>query len=232
MRILIVDNNIDPTFWGSSDLRRFAVRRAGAVVETRRAPHGDLPADRAALAAYDRIVVSGSMTAALDEAPWIANLDALLRRALDLKKPLLGVCYGHQRLAAVLGGTRLLARSKTPEFGWTHIEVTGPSRLFAGLGDRFYSFSSHFDEVAAPPPGTRVCARSETCAVQAYEVQGAPAFGIQFHPEKTLEEGEATLAARRAKGTPPVLLNPDAGHRLFDSAVGEKLFENFFGLGC
>ncbi len=227
MKILIVDNNIDPKCWGASDLTRFAAQVAGATVVVRRAPHDDLPKS---IDRYDRIVVSGSMTSALDEAPWISNLDSLIKQALDRKKPLLGVCYGHQRLAAVLGGKQILRKSATPEFGWTRIELTAPSALFKGIDEVFHSSSSHFDEVKQTPPGTKLLASSEGCEVQAYEVVGAPVFGIQFHPEKTLTEGNESIESRRKKGEPKVLLNPDSGHKLFDAKVGQTLFGNFFTL--
>ncbi len=227
MKILIVDNNIDPKCWGASDLSRFAAQADGATVVVRRGPHDDLPKN---LDGYDRIVLSGSMTSALDEAPWISNLDSLIKQALDRKKPMLGVCYGHQRLAAVLGGKQLLRKSPTPEFGWTRIELSASTPLFKGLDEVFYSASSHFDEVKQLPPGTKLLASSEGCEVQAYEVVGAPIFGIQFHPEKSLAEGNDTIASRRKKGEPKVLLNPDSGHKLFDAKVGQTIFGNFFSL--
>src|SRR4051794_27909940 len=101
MRILIIDNNIDPDAWGSSDLRRMASLAQGATVHTRRAPHGDLPANPAA---YDRVLVSGSKTSCLDSAPWVESLHEFIRRTLDLGRPFLGVCYGHQSLIRSLGG--------------------------------------------------------------------------------------------------------------------------------
>ena len=227
MRILIVDNNVLPEYWGSSDLRRFAHLAPGAVVTVRRGPHDDLPKD---LSRFDRVIISGSMTSAMEQADWIGNLDALIRSALDMRKPLLGVCYGHQRLAAVLGGQQLLRKSATPEFGWTRIEISARAPLFEGLPDVFHSLSSHFDEVISAPKGAKLLASSEACAVQAYQVLDAPAYGIQFHPEKSLEEGNSTIASRRKKGEPKVLINPDLGSKLFDPVVGEKIFRNFLSV--
>src|SRR3712207_4000003 len=101
MKVLIVDNNIDPVFWGASDLRRLSRHLPGADFHVRRGPQADLPADPRA---FDRIVLSGSRTAARDEAPWIDQLLEFIRRAVDAGRPLLGVCYGHQMLARALGG--------------------------------------------------------------------------------------------------------------------------------
>jgi GMP synthase-like glutamine amidotransferase len=224
VRILIVDNNIDRDCWGAGDLVRYAVAAPGATVFVRRGPAGDLPED---VSRYDRIIVSGSRTSCLDAAPWTGRLDELIRRAVDRSKPLLGVCYGHQALVRALGGREAVRRGKTPEFGWTRIERVERSPLFEGLPDAFYSFSSHFEEAARLPQGTRLLARSEDCAIQACAVDGKPAYGIQFHPEKDLADGEKTLAERRKKGEPRVLLNADRGRELYDPKVAETLFRNF-----
>jgi GMP synthase (glutamine-hydrolysing) len=148
------------------------------------------------------------------------------RQAIDLGKPFLGVCYGHQSLVRSLGGRQLMRRSHEAEYGWTRIETTGPSALFSGLPSAFYSFSAHQEEVASLPNGMKLLARSERCGIQACELEGKPVFGIQFHPEKTAEEGEESLAKRKAADC----LHRGQGSRLFDSRVGQTIFGNFLSL--
>lgn len=227
MRILIIDNNMDEDSWGASDLRRYAVRHPGTTVYVRRGPHDDLPQD---LSRVDKIVLSGSRTSCLEEAPWISRLDALVKKALNENKPLLGVCYGHQVLNRVVGGKELMRVGETPEFGWTKIEQVEDSPLFAGLGKSFYTFSSHFEEVASLPKGMKLLARSKDCAIQACQLENRPVFGIQFHPERDLDGAEKTFADRRKKGTPKVLLHPKDSHKLYDPKVGKTIFDNFFKL--
>lgn len=225
MRILIVDNNIDPDCWGAADLRRFATLVPGATVHVRRAPHDDLPRD---IKGYDRVVVSGSKTSCLEEAPWITRLDEMIQSCLNEGKPYLGVCYGHQALVRTLAGKTSVRRGTTPEFGWTKIETLAPSPLFQGLPKNFHSFSSHYEEAAILPPGMKLLARSQGCEIQACQLGDRPVFGIQFHPEKTLEEGAKTISNKRKNGEEHVLVNPDAGSKLYDAKVGETLFKNFF----
>src|SRR3954454_12000081 len=96
MKILIIDNNIDRDSWGSSDLCRLTRGFPGATVYVRNGPESDLPPHPAQ---YDKIIVSGSKTSAMSEEPWIEELTDFIRKAIDLRKPYLGVCYGHQMLA-------------------------------------------------------------------------------------------------------------------------------------
>ncbi|OFZ53683.1 MAG: hypothetical protein A2428_17330 [Bdellovibrionales bacterium RIFOXYC1_FULL_54_43] len=227
MRLLIIDNNIDPDSWGARNLRRYLRLVPEATAYVRRAPHDDLPRDPRN---FDRVIISGSKTSALDDAPWISRLHDFIQRTLDLRKPLLGVCYGHQSLARVIGGKAHVRRAAEAEFGWTTIEITEPSPLMEGLPQSFYSFSSHFDEVGELPKGLKRLARSESCEVQAFQVEKYPAFGIQFHPEKDLASAEATLAERKRLGIPDRLLYPNKGKELYNSRIGDTIFGNFFKL--
>jgi GMP synthase (glutamine-hydrolysing) len=212
MRILIIDNNIDPDCWGAEELRAFARQVPGATVETRRGPQGDLPET---LEAYDRIVVSGSKTRISEKAPWVEKELDFIRRALDLNKPYLGVCYGHQMLARAVTGEQAVGIARLGEVGWTKIEVTADSKLFEGLPREFYSYSSHYDEVKEVPRGFRNLAHSQACGVQAMQLGDRPVYGIQFHPEKIRPEPQKTLNASRQK-------------TLYDPKVGERIFGNFF----
>jgi GMP synthase (glutamine-hydrolysing) len=229
MKVLIIDNNIDPDSWGATPLRRMAALAEGATVYVRRAPHEDLPSSPTA---FDRIIVSGSKTSATEDAPWIDSLHRFIRSSVDHGVPFLGVCYGHQMLCRALGGKPAVRRGERAEFGWTKIERTETrSSLLEGIPQTFYSFSAHFDEVASLPQGMRLLARSQACAIQACELEGKPVFGIQFHPEKNADEGEHLLKQRKRYGLPQELLNPGQGKKLFDQEASERIFKNFLGSG-
>jgi GMP synthase (glutamine-hydrolysing) len=174
------------------------------------------------------VVISGSRTSIFEEAPWIAHLDETIRRLVDLGKPVLGVCYGHQALNRALGGKQTLRKATAPEFGWTRIETTAPSPLFQGLPQAFYSFSAHFEEVGEVAPGMVLFARSEACSVQACQLGTRPIFGIQFHPEKDLADATRSLAERKRIGEPKLLLHPADGPKLYDPKIGETVFRNLF----
>jgi GMP synthase (glutamine-hydrolysing) len=227
MKILILDNNIDRDSWGASDLRDYAKKTTGATVYVRRPPQGDLPRDPKL---FDRIIVSGSKTSVLEDAPWIESLHEFIRKTVNGNQPFLGVCYGHQSLIRSLGGKEDVGLSLEPEFGWTQVELVNESPLFKGLPKKFYSYSSHFDEVKKLPQGILRLAQSKDCQIQACQLEKKPIFGIQFHPEKSLLEAEKALAERKKTGKPKKLLFPRQGKKYYDPKVAEKIFENFFSL--
>jgi GMP synthase-like glutamine amidotransferase len=228
MRILIVDNNIDPDSWGAANLRRAAALVDGATIVVRRAPQDDLPRTPDS---YDKVMISGSKTSAMADAPWISRLHEFIRHTIDRGKPLLGVCYGHQSLIRALGGKDSVRKGAEHEFGWTRIRQTGESSpLFKDVPQEFYTFSAHFEEVAALPKGMRLLARSESCAIQAAQLEEKPVFGIQFHPEKDIADAVRLFATLRKEGKPKKFLNPNASETLYDAKTSERLFRNFLEL--
>lgn len=225
MKILIVDNNIDPNSWGSPDLRRHARLAQGATQWVRRGPANDLPETPEG---FDRIIVSGSKASCLEESPWVKKLLEFMEASLHKKIPLLGVCFGHQLLARALGGIKQVGPAGQPEYGWIEITLTNPHPLFEGLSNRFHTFSSHVEEVKELPPGTRLLASSKGCQIQAFEMNHQTAFGVQFHPEKSIQSANDVLQSIAKAGRPKEwIFNANQGTRLFSSAVGEKIFSNF-----
>jgi GMP synthase (glutamine-hydrolysing) len=225
MKILIIDNNLDPESWGASDLKHFAVKHIGAEITVRRGPHHDLPAS---IAGFDRIVLSGSRTSAIAEAPWIETLHQRIREAIDRGIAILGVCYGHQQIARALGGIEAVRQSPTPEFGWTQINIVEQAPLLKGLSENFWSFSSHSDEVLRLPPGAKLLASSARCPIQAFKLENRPVYGIQFHPERDSADGDTAIARKMKSGQRDGILHPDAGKHVYDPKVGETIFRNFF----
>lgn len=224
MEILIIDNTIDRDCWGSEELRRLVRMKTGITLHVRRAPQHDLPENPAP---YDGIIVSGSKTSILDQAPWINELEIFIRSAVEQGKPYLGVCYGHQILVRSLAGMDAVGKSSTPEIGWSQIQLIADSPLTQGLPRTFYTFSSHFEEVRKLPSGMKCLANSKDCQIQAYQLENQPIYGIQFHPEKLPADAERTLQRRKKEGTPKTLLNPTRGLELYNSRIGETIFKNF-----
>ena len=99
---------------------------------------------------------------------------------LNVRVPVLGICYGHQLLAHHLGGR--VRKGERGEYGVAHLTVACPDPLWNGV-ERSQIWMSHFDTVAAIPPGFRVTASSEVSGVAAMSDPNRNLFGIQFHPE-------------------------------------------------
>ena len=98
--------------------------------------------------------------------------------------PVLGICYGMQWLAKVLGGI-VTSNQENKEYGETEITFTGVGEdclLFRGLLKKSIVWASHGDSVTLVPQGFGVAAVSgETIAAMVNDEQGI--WGVQFHPE-------------------------------------------------
>jgi GMP synthase-like glutamine amidotransferase len=104
----------------------------------------------------------------------VAELE-LLRAAVDRDVPVLGLCFGGEALAAVLGAR---VEGAAPELGWREIETDDPDAIPAGPWLEF-----HFERFATPPGATEVGRRGD--ATQAFRL--GPHLALQFHPEATVE---------------------------------------------
>ena len=101
-------------------------------------------------------------------------------RLLAQDLPILGICYGMQLMAQAFGGK--VERAGRAEYGKALLtRYSGP--LFRGLEGEVQVWMSHSDAVTELPPGWRVAAETEENPVAAIEAEGAPLFGVQFHPE-------------------------------------------------
>ena len=178
MRVLAVVHNDDA---GAGVFGEVARESGHEVVEWRpdRAPPPDLGGVDAAM------VFGGAMHVDQEEAhPWLRGEKELLRDLLSRGVPLIGLCLGAQLLAEAAGATP--GRASEPEIGWTAVELTPEGRddpLLTGIPDRLEALEWHSYE-APLPDGAVALARSPVC-LQAYRLNGSPAWGLQFHAEVT-----------------------------------------------
>jgi anthranilate synthase/aminodeoxychorismate synthase-like glutamine amidotransferase len=109
--------------------------------------------------------------------------------------PLLGVCLGHQALAAHHGGA--VGRAPAPRHGKSSPVSHDGTGLFRGLPSPFDAgrYHSLVVEEKTLPAALRVTARSDDGLVMAIAHRELPAWGVQFHPESVLTpEGEILIA--------------------------------------
>jgi len=122
------------------------------------------------------LILSGGPSSVYD--PAAPGLDPDI---LSLGVPVLGICYGQQAMAQVLGGK--VEPTGAREFGRAALRATGDGVLFNGLPVEQDVWMSHGDTVTAPPPGARVTAATPTTPVAGFEDADRGLYGVQFHPE-------------------------------------------------
>ncbi|HWL49843.1 MAG TPA: glutamine-hydrolyzing GMP synthase, partial [Acidimicrobiia bacterium] len=100
---------------------------------------------------------------------------------LEMGIPVLGICYGHQLIADLAGGT--VANTGSAEYGNTDLAVTADSVLLRDLPNQQQVWMSHQDQVTEAPEGFVTVATSDGARVAAMEDRDRALFGVQFHPE-------------------------------------------------
>ena len=140
----------------------------------------------------ERIIISGGPKSVYEEAPNIGTRICEKVRDDEIRLPLLGICYGHQMIAHVLGGK--VEKGKSAEYGVGEIEVDYGDILLKGVPKRFKAWVSHYDQVVKAPPDFTGIAHSDVCAIEAMKHNEKHVYGVQFHPEVWhTENGEQIL---------------------------------------
>lgn len=212
---------------GGPSLFRGVLERLGASVTDVRLHRGETP--ERAPRDYDAVMsFGGTMHPHEHEAhPWLGAEIAYLEEALAADVPTLGVCLGAQLLARAAGGEVVRAAQK--EIGWIAVDLTEAAAedpLFSELPRRFRSFQWH-EYAAGVPPGAVELARNEVCP-QAFRL-GHGAWGVQFHPEVTLEQLVRWIRAYEDPPVPPERYIAAAQRHIREwNDIGRSLCERFF----
>jgi GMP synthase-like glutamine amidotransferase len=171
---------------------------------------------------YDLIVSLGSEFAAFDDSkPFVVREARLMSDAIEADVPVLGLCFGGQMLARVIGGQ--VFRSSLSEIGWLSVRSADAALIPDGPW-----FQWHFDTFSLP----------ETAKVVADSPVGPQAFvsgrslGLQFHPEVTtqiMDEWVRVYAHElEADGVDPEALLAETHRRASDSErMAWQLFDRF-----
>ncbi|MFO8041861.1 MAG: gamma-glutamyl-gamma-aminobutyrate hydrolase family protein [Alkalispirochaeta sp.] len=131
------------------------------------------------------VVMGGPMSVHdVDQYPWLAGETSLIRRVIDSRRPVLGVCLGAQLIASAVGAR--VYRGHQKEIGWFPVTMTpaaATSRLMADWPAEAQVLHWHGDTFDLPS-GARLVASSPAYQHQAFELEGHVA-GLQFHLEMT-----------------------------------------------
>ena len=101
------------------------------------------------------------------------------RKIFELGIPVLGICYGAQAIAYMLGGD--VRKAKVGEYGRAKINVLQRNVIFKELPSQFFVWMSHGDIILSGPEGAEKLAETDFSPVSAFKL--GDIFGLQFHPE-------------------------------------------------
>jgi len=148
------------------------VRDLGVYAEVRAS---ETPA--AELASAKGLIISGGPSSVYEAGS--PTVDAGI---FQTGQPVLGICYGQQLMAHLLGGK--VTPGDKGEYGLATLELDErDDPLFGGLAGPQQIWMSHRDAVAAVPPGFSIAGRTSTCAIAAIAAPQRKLYGLQFHPE-------------------------------------------------
>ncbi|WP_091228430.1 aminodeoxychorismate/anthranilate synthase component II [Microbacterium sp. 3J1] len=185
-RVLVVDNHDSFVHTLVGYLRELGADVS--MIEADAVGHAELVS---LLSGVDGVMISPGPGTPTDAGSSIAAV----RTAALLRRPLLGVCLGHQAIGEAFGAPV----SEAPELmhGMTSRVEHDGSALFAGIPSPFDVGRYHSLAIAgsALPADVVVTARSETGTVMALAHAELPILGVQFHPESVLTEGGYRLLA-------------------------------------
>lgn len=112
---------------------------------------------------------------------YAANAPKVDKEIFALGIPILGICYGMQLMAHLLGGE--VRRAEKREYGKAMVEVIPENPLFKGLVQSQQCWMSHGDFISGIPEGFVACAYTEDTPYAAFAHREKPLYGVQFHPE-------------------------------------------------
>ena len=130
------------------------------------------------------VVITGSHAMVTDAEPWSITTENWLRKVASTQIPVLGICYGHQLIAAAFGG-KVDYHPGGREIGTVKIAKTTAAEkdlLFCDLPDTLMVHVAHAQSVIKLPEQAEILAKNEFEPHHAFVIDNH-IWGVQFHPE-------------------------------------------------
>jgi len=121
------------------------------------------------------IIFSGGPSSVFD-----SDAPLPIKEIFEMKKPLLGICYGHQLIVNNFGGK---VKRANREYGSSLLTIDNDSDLLSGIGESIRAWMSHGDEAEQIPSGFEIIGHTEAASAAAIADKKNSIYGIQFHPE-------------------------------------------------
>jgi GMP synthase (glutamine-hydrolysing) len=132
------------------------------------------------LISYSGVIILGGPMSVYDNYDYLKDQQKLIKKAVDMKIPTLGICLGSQLIAEAMGGKVYPGNLK--EIGWHDIEITenGSRDIFNGIATLKHKVFHWHGDTFKLPESAIILAKSNTY-IQAFRINTA--IGIQFHVE-------------------------------------------------
>lgn len=141
-------------------------------------PYNNITVEEIKNLGYKGIIFTGGPNSVYDEKS--PHFDSEI---LDIGVPVLGICYGDQLMAYMLGG-EIVSAENSSEYGKTTV-FTENNVLFKDVPCESICWMSHTDYVKTPPKGFVTIAHTDKCPCAAMCDDSRKLYGVQFHPEVT-----------------------------------------------
>ena len=126
-------------------------------------------------AGYKGIILTGGPKSVYGE-----NAVLYSKELFELGIPVMGICYGAQLMAHMLGGEVTAGAS---EYGKVEVKMDNSSKLFADIPSKTVCWMSHTDYIKQVPLGFKIVGKTDVCPVAAMENPKDRLYAVQFHPE-------------------------------------------------
>ena len=148
----------------------------------------------------DAYLITGSKAGVYEPLDWIAALEGFIKALDREQRKLVGICFGHQLMSQVLGGT-VGKSDKGWGVGLSVNQVVAKKYWMQPYSDHLDLLVSHQDQVIELPPGAEVLASSDFCPN--YLIQYNDHFmSVQGHPEFSKALSRALMDLRRGDVVP------------------------------
>ena len=169
-------------------------------------------------------IILGSRYSVYDEIEWIDLFEKHIRKGIENRVPMLGICFGHQIIGSAIGAS-VVNNSEGWEVGSSKVSLTETGRkspLFKGFEDSFLVYESHHDTVVDLPDKVELLAQNEY-GLQSFSYEDF-IFGVQFHPEFSFEVMKAYYSARIKK------IDNNKKYYVNNLNQGLKVIDNFINI--
>jgi len=173
---------------------------------------------------YDAWIITGSASSVMDNNQWISTLKDKIVYAYNNAIPILGICFGHQIISSALGGI-VNRNPKGWELGSFKINFNKKGKnnmLFKNIDFNDYFYFSH-EDIVLELPQDAIELGSNNMGIQSYSINNK-IYGVQFHPEFSVEIMKKYVEIRYSRGIIPSL------NQSYKSKTSYKVITNFIDI--